>query len=197
MGPETGRDASSGVRPDWATIPNGITLIRLILLVPAGWLIAAEHFGWPLLVLVALWAYTDWIDGWLARRFGWQSRTGEILDPVADRLGIAVVATALAWAGLVPWPVVLIVVIVDLLVVVLAGRAAASGALTVSLAGKARSFVLFTGLVTAVAAGGFEPAWLLPGAHALLWTGAALHIIAGVLYIVAARRSTGQASGSL
>jgi CDP-diacylglycerol--glycerol-3-phosphate 3-phosphatidyltransferase/cardiolipin synthase len=49
-------------------------------------------------VLFGLAAVTDMIDGWVARRFGQMSRFGEFLDPVADKLMVAIVLVMLVQA---------------------------------------------------------------------------------------------------
>lgn len=76
------------------TIPNLLTLARILAIVPlvafidAGWWIAA-------FVLFVAAAATDWLDGWLARRWNQQSDLGRMLDPIADKLIVAAVLVAL------------------------------------------------------------------------------------------------------
>ena len=61
------------------------------------------------LVLIAVAGFTDGVDGFLARRFQWQTRLGAYLDPVADKILLTAVYVSLAVAGLAPaWLVVLI-----------------------------------------------------------------------------------------
>lgn len=75
------------------TLPTWLTLLR-IALVPV--LVACFYLPYRgtnvaaalLFVLIAL---TDWLDGWLARRYGMESAFGAFLDPVADKLTVAVV----------------------------------------------------------------------------------------------------------
>ncbi len=75
------------------TIPNVLTLLRLAI-IP---LVLGMFFlkGWPYAhqaacVLFAIAAITDWFDGWLARQLGQTSKFGAFLDPVADKLLVAV-----------------------------------------------------------------------------------------------------------
>ena len=73
-------------------IPNILTLIRIIL-IPVFVLIFYLPFGWARLVcalVFALAAVTDWFDGYLARRWSQTSPFGAFLDPVADKLMVAV-----------------------------------------------------------------------------------------------------------
>ena len=63
----------------------------------------------PALLLFAIAGFTDFLDGFLARRMNWQSRIGLYLDPAADKALMAGVYLALGWTGSVPaWLVALI-----------------------------------------------------------------------------------------
>ncbi|HLT84382.1 MAG TPA: CDP-alcohol phosphatidyltransferase family protein [Phototrophicaceae bacterium] len=180
-----GRDA-------WATWPNAVTLARLLLTVPVcRYLLSLDDGGAaraPALVVAAavLWAGSDWLDGLLARWLGQVSRLGEVLDPVADRLGILAVAASLATVGELPWAVPGVVVVTDAAVLVLAGPAARRGRVSVSVLGKVRTAVLLTGFCVLLAGVLLEH----PAAHAgrvLLGVGTALHLAAGVGYVRRAR----------
>lgn len=180
-------------RPDWATIPNVVTLLRFLLLGPACWVIIDEPEGsWVPPVLVGVWAVTDWVDGLLARALDQRSRTGEILDPLADRIGISLVAISLGVAGALSWGPVAIIVLVDLLVLLLAGRAAREGRMRVTYVGKARTAVLFLAICAIVLGISVWPEIHTAG-RVLLWVGAALHVYSASLYIRAARLGTGPA----
>jgi len=84
--PPTG-DAAATARV--FTLPNLISLIRLGLIPVLWWWLATDHIaaaGWLLGVIGA----TDWIDGYLARRLDQVSEVGKFLDPLADRIAVAV-----------------------------------------------------------------------------------------------------------
>src|SRR5947208_15766326 len=85
-----------------ATVPNLLSLIR-ILLIPV-FVTLLLHHGTEMAGLLLLGAVvsTDWIDGYLARRTGQVSNLGKILDPVADRLAIAAALVALVARDAVP-----------------------------------------------------------------------------------------------
>ncbi len=73
-------------------IPNSLTVIR-ILLIPVLILVFYLPYQWThaaAAAMFALGAITDWLDGYLARRLGQTSRFGAFLDPVADKLLVAV-----------------------------------------------------------------------------------------------------------
>jgi cardiolipin synthase len=168
---------SAADRPDWATIPNLVTLVRFVLLLPVCLRLSdgPDTLG---VVLLLVWASTDWIDGLLARALDQTSRTGQIIDPIADRLGLAAIVLTLALAGLLPWTALALIVIIDVAMAVLATGAALGGRISVSWLGKARTFVLMT-----------SASALVPAAQVLVWVGAALHTVSGLDYILRARRA--------
>ncbi|MGO2584924.1 MAG: CDP-alcohol phosphatidyltransferase family protein [Brachybacterium tyrofermentans] len=182
---------STSRRPDWATIPNLVTLVRFVLLAPVCALLLDGPDTLAVVLLLA-WASTDWIDGMLARALDQTSRTGEIIDPIADRLGLAAITATLAVAGLLPWLALIIIVVADVAMVLLATRAALGGRLEVSRIGKACTFALMTSVFLLVAAAAWAPG-LLGAVRVLLWISVVLHVLSAVDYILRATRAPAQA----
>ena len=91
-------------------LPNAICVARMLLVVPIATALFAGAYPWTL-ALFAVAAMSDGLDGWLAKRFGWTSALGKLLDPIADKVLLVSVFLMLAWIGLVPawlaWAVVL------------------------------------------------------------------------------------------
>jgi cardiolipin synthase len=86
----------------WATLPNFITIGRILFTPFIGYWVAQRNFNYALPALfVAGWS--DALDGWLARHFNLQSRLGLFLDPIADKLLLFTVYPALSIAGELPW----------------------------------------------------------------------------------------------
>lgn len=85
------------------TAPNLISLGRVALTPVFFVLIADRDTTLPGIVLFALVAASDWVDGYLARRLGQVSDLGRLLDPTADRLAIGAGLIALAVRGAFPW----------------------------------------------------------------------------------------------
>jgi cardiolipin synthase (CMP-forming) len=90
------------------TVPNVITLIRLLCLPLYLWLLLGEDERFQAAVLLAALGATDWIDGYIARHVNQVSELGKVLDPVADRLlffvgigGIIAVDGAPLWFSIV------------------------------------------------------------------------------------------------
>jgi cardiolipin synthase len=78
-------------------LPNAITLARLLAVPVLGWSIVHGRVVLAPALLGAL-ALSDWLDGFLARRYGAASRLGALLDPVADKLAQLTALIVLAWA---------------------------------------------------------------------------------------------------
>jgi len=106
---------------DLSVIPNLITLMRLLLVMPVAVAIL-NHEYLLTLILFAIASVSDGLDGYLARRFDWTSRFGAILDPVADKLMLVVAFLLLTYIG--NFPVWLAVVVIARDLVILAGAAA-------------------------------------------------------------------------
>ena len=108
------------VQDTLATVPNLITLSRIVTILPVMWLIhagAQPGGGWLLWVALALMMLSeisDWLDGYLARRMQWVSRSGKVLDPMADSLYRISVFVALVANGWVPLWMLIIMAARDL-----------------------------------------------------------------------------------
>ncbi|MGP8058688.1 MAG: CDP-alcohol phosphatidyltransferase family protein [Acidimicrobiales bacterium] len=77
------------------TAPNVITMVRLACIPLLVWLLFGAHRQTAAAVLLAVLGATDWVDGFVARRYHQVTTLGKVLDPAADRLlvGTAVIAT--------------------------------------------------------------------------------------------------------
>jgi cardiolipin synthase (CMP-forming) len=82
-------------------IPNVITAIRILLVVPIA-VALVEHRLAAAIILFGVAAASDAADGYLAKHYGWQSELGGILDPAADKLLLATAFITLAYLKLVP-----------------------------------------------------------------------------------------------
>ena len=82
-------------------LPNMITVLRFVLIVPVMLSLLGENFRWGL-AFFAIAGLSDGLDGFLARHFGWTSRFGAIADPLADKILMGVVFIALTVTGHVP-----------------------------------------------------------------------------------------------
>jgi cardiolipin synthase (CMP-forming) len=193
LGPS--RRVSSAIR----TVPNAVTLVRLLLMPVCAYLLATGRYGWGL-VLTAVVGSTDWVDGWLARRTGQVSRVGQLLDPLADRLLIGSVAIALVIRGVLPWPAAVLLVARDL--VLLCGwpllKRRGIEPPEVIVLGKAATLVLLLALpVLTLGATGLAVADVARVLGlALLWAGVAMYYLAGAVYVRMVLERLGHRAGT-
>ena len=90
------------------TVPNAVSGLRLLGVPLFLWLVLGPEADVLAVLLLMVSGFTDWLDGYLARRLNQTSKLGEILDPVADRLYILAVVIGLAMRDIIPWWVALI-----------------------------------------------------------------------------------------
>lgn len=174
------------------TIPNALSVLRLLGVPLFLWLVLGPRSdGWAFIVLVIA-GVTDWLDGYLARRLDQRSTLGALLDPLVDRLYIAATLLGLALRGFIPWWLVLVLVLREVMLVAIWPLIRRRGqvALPVLLVGKAGTFALLWGFPCLLLTGQPEPlgsiAFVLGWAFAL-W-GVWLYWWAGFSYARAAVR---------
>ena len=97
-------------------LPNLVTILRMLLVVPLCWLIRDGRYDGAL-VIAAVAGFSDAVDGFLAKHYGWQTWIGGILDPLADKLLLTAAFLWLAFAGDVPAWLAALVVGRDLVIV--------------------------------------------------------------------------------
>jgi len=159
------------------TVPNVISFARILSIPVFVVLLLNEGTERAGLLVFALVAASDWVDGYVARRTGQVSELGTLLDPTADRLAIGAGLIALAVAGAVPLWAVLLVIVRDV-VVLAAGVAllAAKGRrIDVRFLGKVATFTLMVSIVLlAYGHSGMPPA---SAARALGWVAYAIGLV--------------------
>jgi len=87
----------AGLRSSNLTVPNVVTVLRIVLALVAAFGFAASRFEAIAVFLCILAALLDIFDGWYARRFAQLTHLGEHLDPLADKLLMAVVYGVIAF----------------------------------------------------------------------------------------------------
>jgi cardiolipin synthase len=181
--------AAGEVRDRVLTVPNGLSVLRLVLVPVFLYLLLGIHAnGWAVGVLMFS-GFSDWADGKIARMVANQSsRLGALLDPAVDRIYMVTVPVALAIYGAVPWWIVVTLIGRD---VVLAAtlpvlRSRGLTALPVTYVGKAATFALMSGLPL-ILLGQWDALWsrvvLACGWAFLIW-GLVMYLWSGVLYLV-------------
>jgi len=168
-------------------LANWLTVLRILLIPVFVTLLVYRRPGWALTVF-ALAAFTDLLDGWVARRRGMASRLGAFLDPIADKLLLTASFVTLTYLRALPFWIAAVVISRDVILVV--------GALLVHIvgiridprptrAGKAATFfqvvTVLLGLVSRYLA-------IEPGLQVAMWLAAIFTIYSGCQYLVQGMR---------
>jgi cardiolipin synthase len=96
-------------------LPNLLCIVRILLVYPVAAWILQERYP-EVMAAFAFAAFTDALDGALAKRFGWTTELGKHLDPLADKLLLVTVFVCLSIEALVPWVVTALVLLRDLVI---------------------------------------------------------------------------------
>lgn len=94
-------------------IPNFITFLRLIFLIPISYYLLHEDYQHAF-YFFALAGISDGLDGWLARKYKWTSHFGSVVDPLADKLLMIISYSCLAWSKQISYLVFFLVVFRDI-----------------------------------------------------------------------------------
>jgi cardiolipin synthase len=102
----TPRSTSSSA---WRHLPNALTIVRMLLVLPLVWMIRTERYD-EAVVIAAIAGLSDALDGFLAKHCGWRSWLGGVLDPLADKLMLVACFVTLGLVGAHPgWLTALVV----------------------------------------------------------------------------------------
>lgn len=166
-------------------LPNVITVLRLFLVPAIVWMIVADE----LLAAFAFFLFagvTDAVDGFLARRFNWQTELGAYLDPVADKALLMSVYATLGFFGHLPAWLVILVISRDLLIIGavmlswLLGRAVEVRPLRISKVNTTMQIVL---AVVVLGEGGLALGWPQI-VEILIWTAGFTTALSAAIYLV-------------
>lgn len=97
-------------------IPNIISILRILLVIPTVYFLWEHQYSYALLLFFVA-GLSDGLDGFLARRFNWTSRLGSFLDPMGDKLLMTASYFMLGLLGHLPVWLVAIVIGRDLVIV--------------------------------------------------------------------------------
>lgn len=178
-------------------LPNLISVARIVLIGPVIWALLTERFT-PAFWLFVIAGASDGLDGFLAKRFGWSSRLGGILDALADKLLLVSTFVCLWWLGMFPWWLVLAILARDLIIVI--GATIYNFRIETvqpepSLISKLNTFLQIALAAVGMVQLGFGgvPDWLLDG---LIWSVMLTVLLSGVDYVrVWGRRARHHGSG--
>jgi cardiolipin synthase len=180
------------------TIPNILSMARLVGVPVFLWLLLWPEFGGPncdlwALAVLAFSGISDYLDGKLARRWNQISSLGRILDPAADRLYILSTLVGLTWRDIMPLWLAGLLLARELLLLVMVWILDRHGYAPpqVNFLGKAATFNLMFAFPLLLLSDG--AGWLSSLAAIFGWAfagwGTTLYWWAGILYVVQVRRT--------
>lgn len=185
------------------TIPNVLSFLRLCMIPVFVWMLFGRESRVGAAALLGVLGSTDWIDGFVARRFNQVSNLGKILDPAADRLLLGTTVVCMLIDGSVPalvaWPVIVRETLVSGTVVALAAMGAKR--IDVTWAGKKGTFALMAAFPFFLVGADEAVSWR-DGAQAFAWCGAVIGLAfsyyAAAKYVPLAKRALaeGRSSGA-
>jgi CDP-diacylglycerol--glycerol-3-phosphate 3-phosphatidyltransferase len=163
-----------------ASIPNALTIARFAAIPVFAWLYldAGDGAAWGAALFFAAAAFTDQLDGYLARRWRVESRFGKVADPLADRLMIGTAAILMLATGRIPLLAALVILARDVLLVLAYPFLSPRGfELEVTFLGKAATWILYAALALVLVT---DEGTTWP--QVILWIGIALSLAAGAQY---------------
>ena len=172
-----------------ATIPNAISVIRLLCVPLFLWLLFGRENRLGAALLLGGLGATDWVDGYIARHFNQVSNLGKVLDPIADKVLLVTGMIAILIDGSVPpiifWPAIAREVLVAATTVLLG--AMGSRRIDVSWAGKCGTLLMMVAFPLFLWGHGEGPA------YAVAWVVAVAGLVmawyAAATYVAPARQA--------
>lgn len=168
-------------------LPNKITVFRLFLIPVFVALYSLGDLGWLYAGLVfVLASFTDFLDGYLARKYGLTSTFGAFLDPVADKILVIASLVLLAARGIVPdWSVILIIARETLINGFRLIAVDQGVVISASYMGKIKTVTQMAGLTLLL----FSPAWapLRVAGLVVYWIAVVATVVSGIEYLYQGR----------
>ena len=171
-------------------IPNSITLIR-IAVTPIILFLTFNNQLVIVCILIFISSFSDWLDGYIARRFNQFSRLGELLDPISDRIYILTLLFIVYYINALNILIIGIIILRELFMTILIAYLKTKNitGLPVHYLGKMGAFNLLIGIPGLIFAKAFpsqEFIWLTIGWSFLLW-GVFLYLFSTIKYVSQAR----------
>lgn len=185
--PRTQKDASARL----VNAPNLITALRLVLIPFFAFVFLSGKSDLLAFLLLAIIGWSDFLDGFIARRTGQVTELGKVLDPLADRVAVITILGVFVFRGVIAWQLAVIILARDVAVLIIFGVLEKKGypRIPVNRTGKAATAAIFGGVAVAalnLAIG--DSVSVRAASITLLVAGAAAYWAAVVLYAVEIRK---------
>ena len=167
-------------------IPNAITVLRILLVPLVIFLLIQANSAWELWLAVfffVLSASTDGVDGAIARRKNLVSKTGQLLDPIADKALLGGSLITLSFIGMVGWIPTLLIIIREALVTIYRLSVAKRRVIAASSGGKLKTIVQSTAIPIVIAPIEFLGDWVSVLNDLVIWAAVAVTLWSGVDFL--------------
>ena len=167
-------------------LPNKLTVARIVMTVIMIVFILLDGavFSWLSLILFCAAAFTDWLDGRIARSGGLVTNFGKFMDPLADKILNYSVMILLIPEGLIPPVAVVLILFREFVVSGIRLAGAEQGVvIAANIWGKLKTLFQDMSLIVILLLRAVGAAFLAPLSAVLLWICAALTVISGVIYV--------------
>jgi CDP-diacylglycerol--glycerol-3-phosphate 3-phosphatidyltransferase len=175
--------------PSVVNVPNGLTVLRLLLVPVFAWLLLREGGDdsasrvWAAAVFVVAGA-TDFVDGELARRQGQVTTFGKIADPIADKALTGTALVGLSYLGELPWWVTIVILAREIGVTLLRFWVIRRGVIPASRGGKAKTVAQMLAILLYLLP---LTGWLVTARELVMGVAVLLTIGTGIDYVARAR----------
>lgn len=167
-------------------IPNAITVLRIALVPLVIWLLFEASSNWQYwiaLILFAIAASTDGVDGAIARRKNYITRLGKILDPIADKVLIGGVLVALSALGIVSWWATVLILVREVGITVFRLIVVRQRVISASGGGKFKTILQIISVSFAIAPLGGVFDWYGIWVELLIWSSVVVTLYSGFSYL--------------
>ncbi|PIE41651.1 MAG: CDP-diacylglycerol--glycerol-3-phosphate 3-phosphatidyltransferase [Gammaproteobacteria bacterium] len=179
--------------PSHITIPNLLTMARIVA-IPVFVLVYYLPYEWRYVAAAVIFAgagITDWFDGYLARKWGQMTKLGAFLDPVADKLIVAIALVVLVEAHSTLWMVIPATVIIGREITISALREwmaelGKRASVAVSYVGKIKTFLQMLAITGLIGSHVNMDSWVAISSYVLLYIATLLTLWSMLVYLKAA-----------
>ncbi len=103
--------------PKWVNVPNALTFFRLILVLIMPILFYTDHLFWAMAVYIIAFL-TDFLDGFIARKYHLVTDIGKLLDPLADKLMLIVTLLEFCLFRMLPWYIFILATVKEMIMII-------------------------------------------------------------------------------
>lgn len=165
-------------------LPNKLTTLRM-LLVPVFIIVYLLGYEIPSLIIFAIASFTDFLDGYLARKYNLISNYGKIMDPLADKLLVTAALVCMVQTGIVPAWMVIVILAREFAITGLRAVAASEGTvIAAAWSGKIKTVTQMIAIIFLLLDNWPFSLFNIPFANIMLWVAVIMTIYSGLEYMI-------------